>query len=411
MNPEQNPQLSEEDMQINAEKDKTSENVVEEETEKESFEQFGTRIVEDYVKVYEQEERAADAFHLSSNYKTIQYPEREGQLVEQVKQKKFEMSKIFEEFADCAEDIETRTEELTNERIARHIKFRHKYVSKLLLEDRYKYFNLGGMFVRDKLNGPLDEIPDSELAFGAKETHIIYAAFLLSPSNSTKEFIENLNSTASISMKGVKIDYGRKTVAKALMSYIQQGGIKSWEGKKVLEVGGDLASEGIQKMGASSEVTDAGHSGYTIGYRVDDKEKLMHLGNYQKFGQPHTYDLICSANLFDMGSGIGEIAKAYKPLDRDKLGEEEMTLIMGNLVKQNGFMLHDEGGLPPKLSSKAGIKNIFTLNLGGSKDHSPYENVTFYRANGRRVIKEHKMDYKSAIFNPKTKTWELKNDN
>jgi hypothetical protein len=300
-----------------------------------------------------------------------------------------------------------RTTELSDEVLVKNLTFRESLFEKILedginVSDRQMVMH---RFIAQTQQP--DEFIGNDLLNPFDEYELVYSGIVLSPNNSTRDFFEqfsriyhalpeNLPSIPSINFILANTET-RKGVFMSFTKILQKS--NSMAENIVMEIGGNDAADAFMKMGADSqEKVDAGHSGYTMGYSAGPREEMIELSNYSQYGTPHSVDLICSSRLFDTGSGIGEIAETDNILKRDRLGEEEMALVMTNLLKDNGFMIHYDGNPPKDIQTLAGINEIYT----------PKSYATIFRFHEDRVqSNRHDIGRKTAVYNQETQTWEL----
>lgn len=166
----------------------------------------------------------------------------------------------------------------------------------------------------------------------------------------------------------------------------------------IFEVGGSEAIQTFQELGAVDVFAkDAGHSGYSMNYSAGERSKMIELANFQDFGQPHTYDLVCSSRLFDLGSGIGDISEPIGSENPDQLGSREMTLVMLNLLKSGGLMIHYDGSPPPELCESLGLVKVHNSAFGAS--------VFKYDPSQSRGLSKMQIGKKQVSYNEETQTW------
>ncbi len=240
------------------------------------------------------------------------------------------------------------------------------------------------------------------------EPHLALGALIASPHISTAEFARGFSrALMSTEYRGFHDILSTRSTAQesetSLINAIQTGEYKPMTGSTIFEVGGQGASKQMETLGAKKlESADAGESGGAYGGGgIKFEDKVLSLASYEKYAAPHTADIVCSAQLFDLGSGIGFIADTRDPLDRDELGMREMTLVMANIVKNGGVLVND-GPIPQKLAEKIGLEKICSLNLVLKHDW-----ISIYRLVDEPSIKSHKMGWKTANYNEETHTWEV----
>ena len=172
-----------------------------------------------------------------------------------------------------------------------------------------------------------------------------------------------------------------------------------------MEIGGDYGLEAMKNLGAVEySIADAGHSGYTAFYHAGDREDMIELTNYRQYGEPHSVDCIVSSRVFDIGSGVGDIAEpwsTHEHLHPDELGEFELSLVMDNLLKKDGFMIHYDGYLHER-SRMAGNKPVCRIQQ--------HESTWIYRyhPDQNTLPEKFAIGRKSIEFNQESQTWERK---
>jgi hypothetical protein len=350
------------------------------------------------------------------------------------------IARFLTENSEILISISRRPEELNAEELIKQLDFRYRYFQEILgpqfhldlwefsqivknakNETAVAYCSAKREELRDR-NIPYDQSLVNRFnklfrqASSYDESQIVAGALLFQPGLSTAEFLDSMgriinNCYSPENKKRYPENSGQpknaeETIVKAgIVKQIQDARFCPWLDKKIFEVGGSGASRTIANLGAvPAREADAGHSvGYTSTDMIKDEEKVMHLGNYQRYGAPHGYDMICSAQLFDIGSGIGKIAEPSGSEDRDTLGEEEMLLIMINLLKEReGYMIHDES-IHSDLPNEVGVELIGRL----STDLPGNNLIRIYRTSGRRTANEIQLGKKRVVYNKETKTWEL----
>lgn len=350
-----------------------------------------------------------------------------------------EKAKKFEGFLGSAElenslkNFEKPSSELTQPELAEQLIFRSKYLKEFLAQHGLKEATLVTLMAAslnpgvrgniDKLErdtdfDDLDDLNDalSISSVPPEEGQIVLAGLLFSPDLTTKGFVDSLErlQVDAFSDKMFKKfpDQIANTVSTrndafkiAVLQGMLDGNLQSWKGKKILEIGGSTASNQLALLGAEPMATaDPGHDYYS-GNMVQDQNQLLTLENYkQKYGQPHQADLICSAQLFDNGSGIEKtMGGEFGDWDDAYAAYDHVLLTMFNLLKQkDGYMIHD---LMPRAETleKLGIEVVARLSF----DIPGSSNVTIFRSTGKVnpepiSIKDH-----TAELDRENNTWEL----
>lgn len=332
-----------------------------------------------------------------------------------------------------SEGLGTQTTELADDQISPQLQYRQRYFERLIeifgIDDlalAKMFYPTGGVGAVDllQLNPEDEESKEMKEFFGTSlsfshtpELQIALSGLILSPNMSTEELIGKINSIIAdsyIKENTQKVDSFYKEnwqnlhlLAKiGLHIAMGTGNFQPFGESKVFEVGGDDAVRAFEALGAKIIIpAEAGHN-YFAGSgsgMVSDESKLIHLGNYHQFAEPHSADVVCSAQLFDLGSGIEKISGYEIGTELgEKYGGEEMALVMRNIVKDGGFMIHD--AYPPeKLFKKLGINRVAILLY----DIPGNNRATIYRVSGERRIERKPLNKKKTVFRGETGTWEL----
>lgn len=314
-----------------------------------------------------------------------------------------------EESEQNNENYSKTTETLNDAEITVQVKRRESIARKVGLEWTESYnpqvLNLEHLVAEKAKGMQIGESSPGHSPSPYDEQEVIYAVGMLGLTKSTKEMVEALKQAMQNAHKSPPKDYrdymGSYDVREHLFEELWESFfVESLTGKKVFEVGGKKALEGFERMGAViAGAADAGHSGYvTTFYHTGSREDMIEVANYRKFCDPHSVDLVCSSRLFDMGSGIGEIAEPSRPdQERDRLGEREMMLVLTNILKDGGFMIHFNN--PLEESEKGlGVTNLcFVASRAGIYRWHQSDMDT---PNDFRIGKKH------MVYNSETKIFE-----
>lgn len=286
------------------------------------------------------------------------------------------------------------TEKLHDEGIAGQTRARDALIAKIFGGGKFQHL------VGQSVLGGSAQIGTKD-AFNEQE--LVYGAYLLAPESSTEEFAKNLKQvileadTNLVYNEDPFISHNH-SVAEGIRKSAKGLRIGSFAGKTVLEIGGESALTAMKNMGAEAVAkSDAGHSGYSGSYSAGSAEKMVSLRNYETLGDVHSADVIVSSRLFDLGSGIEQIAEAGSSEEAARLGEEEMVLVMENMLKDGGFMVHFNG-LPQQFSETRGIARI-----GAVSSKAEIYRYHADREQGGTI----ELGRKRAIFTPDTKIWNI----
>ncbi|NTW29869.1 MAG: hypothetical protein HGA33_01150 [Candidatus Moranbacteria bacterium] len=319
----------------------------------------------------------------------------------------------------------TKTCEIPSQHIESQLRLRYKLMHTF---EKIASSNGAGYSLRPSLSGFLN------IPYG-QECGIQLGAQMLAPNSSTDSFFElfdvqNVLTSLreSFTVQEKKCSFREKhrlskgCFDRHVRSFIDKNG--GWNGECVLEFGGDHTAAVLKQYGAIDEIVDAGNSGYAnlSGYHVDDRSKLITLGNYLEKSPIRVADMICSANTLDTESGIEAMARPCSGVSRKSyylqsiMATEELSLIFYGQLKDGGFMIHDELGLPDDLCEAIGIVNVgeFTFSNGLDDDpkklaHSSWsdERLHFYKKIRKPDIRRFVMGNKIAVYDEQEDLWKL----
>ncbi len=330
----------------------------------------------------------------------------------------------FEEAGGFDKDISN----LDNEQLKKHIILREKLIHLAFLTEEEKDTKDGRQKLTNRMymafqgEDPSDE-PESPYA----EQEIIYPIFLSASFENSKQFLNLMREVIvnfaddyeikrhiSVIPKGC-FDFLHRQIRKARAKKLSRLTKNALEGKRIFEVGGSSAVKFISEhWGAEkTQEADQGHVGYEadpslVALQANNQniEGMITIANYKQHTESGSADIVCSSRLFDVGSGLHKIAEPAEYSENpDLLGEKEMILIMSNIAKDNGFLVHFDAMIDEKYARKCGWTKILNTEIFSSKGTNVYR----FRGEDKDPNFNYvKLGKKEIEFNPETQTWELK---
>ncbi len=358
---------------------------------------------------------------LDGDYSTLDHLQKEGlDRVVAIKKSLLKIEQLVEQNPLLVDKMNVSTDELKPSELQTQLNMRHQII---------QLFNVMIQSGDDRF-GETDDFIKLDIHHMEKEGAIQYGSYLVAPGAQTNDFFKLFK----IFDEPSKLRYTRENTGEGLDGVKDQHKLdffqsfwkenNGWEGRNVLEFGGWATARKMQDIGAETDVIDAGHTGYRIGYRVENPSAMIDLTNYQENKQLGMYDMICSANTLDWESGIEGMADYPKWIDEPEgpskwskgtiMAEDELALIFYSQLRKGGYMVHDEMGLPDDLCELIGIQKTYKLNLSKFLDDEGQtgstwsdERLHIYQKVGQPSVHTVVIGNKIATYNEETDSWEL----
>lgn len=315
-----------------------------------------------------------------------------------------DLEELVEAKPQVVEGCEKETEKLPPDELKDQLKIRYKLIQ---IFDQLTKFEPG--YNSEFLKMDIDWEQEKTIQFGA---------YLLAPGAKTADFFKLFEIFQDPKKLLTTKDKARDELKKFIKFFWEENA--GWKDKSVLEFGGSATAIKLNDLGAKCDVIDAGHSGYTAGYHISDPKAMINIDNYQEKTQLGVYDMICSANTLDWESGIEGMADKPTWTQGDHMGSkstlmsmDELALIFCGLLKDKGYMVHDEMGLQDDLCDLIGIKKVDRINLTDQLEDKGLtgstwsdERLHFYQKIGNTQIRTVVIGNKIAKFNTENNAWE-----
>ena len=335
------------------------------------------------------------------------------------------IQKAAEEFAEIGGFNESIFN-LSNEQLSQHLRVRERLIHLAFLPIDHEIFRgslSDKMYLAFQGKSPSELGIESSGSYSFNEQEIIYSTFLTALNLTSRDFLKLMEEACidsladftpekSVSPRGLCFLHGDKIARAERFSQLAPHAMKD---RKIFEVGGSAAVDFMTKNWGARVAgkADPGHSGYDIPISTivdqatsrEREKKMIKLFNYRDFAYPHSADVVCSSRLFDFGSGIHLIAepKDYSE-DPDILGQKEMILIMSNIAKDGGFLIHFNSPINEEFYESCGWRKVANIEVSYSRGTNIFR---YCSADKDPEFNSVSLGKKDMEYDEKTQTWEM----